>query len=289
MTTNMEPANFLIQLEAPSTYRIRIIDNIGSPNHLPLAFYFNRFADARLKRYWHRFMKELKRDFPHAITDDMVRILDTDYADTSSSQALQLTDNLLLGKGHHKVVYTYPNRPMWCVKVVYDHSSFDVWRELRYRRARELMGWPSTMLTRYNGLVETNLGTGWVYERIVDYDGQPSQSLKDYILAADTPAGMDELKSLIEEFRHLWQEELVIVSDTNPENFAVQRVTPTRHRLRIVDNIGSGSHLPIAFYSKHFARKRVQRYWKRFLREMRRDHPNIISEDFVIAFENFNE
>lgn len=288
MTSNMEPANFLIQMEAPSTYRIRVIDNIGSSNHLPLAFYFDCVADARLKRYWDRFVKELKRDFPQAITDEILQNLYTKFKDNTSCPVLQLSCDELLGKGHHKVVYTYPNRPMWCVKIVYDHSSFDVWRELRYRRARDFMGWPSSMLTKYNGTVETNLGTGFVYERIVDYDGQPSQSLKDYILAADNPAGMNELKSLIEEFRQLWRQELVIVSDTNPDNFAVQKITPTRHRLRIVDNIGSGVRLPIIFYSRHFARKRIQRYWKRFLREMRRDHPNIINEDFVRAFENLN-
>ena len=289
ITSNMEPVNFVIQRDSPTTYRLRIIDNIGSPSYLPLAFYFDSIADGRLKRYWHRFMRELKANFPHVVTDDIIQILDTDTIDKPASQVLQLTDDLLLGKGHHKAVYTYPNRPMWCVKVVYDNSSFDVWRELRYRRARSRMGWPSSMLTKYNGLVETNLGKGYVYERIADYDGRPSKSLKDYILAADTPAGMDELKALIGEFRQLWQQELVIVSDTNPENFAVQKITPTGYLLRIVDNIGSGSHLPIVFYSRHFARKRVERYWKRFLREMRRDHPAIISDEFVRTFENFNE
>jgi hypothetical protein len=39
-----------------------------------------------------------------------------------------------------------------------------------------------------------------------------------------------------------------------------------------VDNIGNSDFLPIADYSAFFARRKIQRKWRRFEQSMRRDY-----------------
>lgn len=69
--SNVETENFLIQRTAPNIFRIRIVDNIGSPVAIPLMFYISCFARFHIERYWRRFIDLLHDSYPDLITEDM--------------------------------------------------------------------------------------------------------------------------------------------------------------------------------------------------------------------------
>lgn len=75
VTSDVDPANFLVQKLSAVRKRIRIVDNIGTPVLIPLAFYFDYFADKRFKRYWQRFVARLAQEYPHIVTDTVVKKL----------------------------------------------------------------------------------------------------------------------------------------------------------------------------------------------------------------------
>ena len=75
VTSDVDPANFLVQEISLTKKRIRIVDNIGSPVLIPLAFYFDYFAERRMKRYWRRFVERLVRQYPEIFTDKVARQL----------------------------------------------------------------------------------------------------------------------------------------------------------------------------------------------------------------------
>ncbi|MCR4877359.1 MAG: PhoP regulatory network YrbL family protein, partial [Clostridiales bacterium] len=86
-------------------------------------------------------------------------------------ETVYLTEELLIGKGGRKDVYINPKNPAQCIKInARDAGDHRV--EMNYRRSREIRNLPpSGLMVSYFGSVETNLGTGYVFERIVDYDG----------------------------------------------------------------------------------------------------------------------
>ena len=66
ITSNMEPGNFCVQLVSADSYRLRIVDNIGSPVFIPLLFYVDTLALHHVKRYWQRFVSDLHPEIPLA-------------------------------------------------------------------------------------------------------------------------------------------------------------------------------------------------------------------------------
>ena len=92
-----------------------------------------------------------------------------------------LNEGLLIGKGGNQTVYINPKNPAQCIKISNGVDN-DHRREMKYRRSRELRHLPqSALLTGYYGSVETNLGTGYVFERIVDFDEAGSKTLEELI------------------------------------------------------------------------------------------------------------
>lgn len=86
------------------------------------------------------------------------------------------SDELVIGVGAHRACYIHPEDHQKCIKVIYSQNdpiaSKEIKRELAYYKHLNsyLKDWRG--LTRYYGTVETNLGTGYVYDRIVDFDGK---------------------------------------------------------------------------------------------------------------------
>lgn len=75
ITSNVEPANFLVQRLSETEFTIRVIDNVGSPVLFPLAYYFDSFARRRIKRYWNRLLRELQEDHPVVMTKKLYDML----------------------------------------------------------------------------------------------------------------------------------------------------------------------------------------------------------------------
>lgn len=75
ITSNMEPCNFCVQIVAPDFYRLRIMDNIGSPVLIPLIFYIDALALRHIKRYWRRFVLDLNRQYPWLINENIAAML----------------------------------------------------------------------------------------------------------------------------------------------------------------------------------------------------------------------
>lgn len=75
VTSDMDPANFMVQKISESEFTIKIIDNIGTPVMIPLAYYFDYFAAKRTKKYWQRFLNFLKVLFPNVFTPSVLHKL----------------------------------------------------------------------------------------------------------------------------------------------------------------------------------------------------------------------
>ena len=83
---------------------------------------------------------------------------------------------------------------------------------------------------------------------------------------------------IMKKFKQLLFEELIVTSNVESSNFLVQRASETKFSVRIIDNIGSPVFFPLAYYFDFFARRHLQKYWKRFLKELQEDHPAVMTD-----------
>ena len=73
VVSNIDSYNYMIQLLSPTKYTIRAIDNIGTPAHVPLAYYFDFLALKHIKKYWARFAKRYSEKYPGIFPKDLLK------------------------------------------------------------------------------------------------------------------------------------------------------------------------------------------------------------------------
>lgn len=193
-------------------------------------------------------------------------------------EPLFLTDDLFLGKGEHKAVYVHPNDPTLCVKILFKKPDPDLKRELKYRRSLGSRAEKMLLFTKYFGEVETNKGTGYVFERIVNFDGTNCITLKDYFNEFDS---IENLVSLLLRFKAEYFNEKCVLFDADDGNFLVQWSSATHSRIRIIDNIGSSAAIPILYYSDYLLNKRAIKIWRQFVHQIRAEHEDVINDEIV--------
>lgn len=181
-----------------------------------------------------------------------------------------LSDKLFVVKGVHKAVYRHPSNTRYCIKVTFTFRDTDIERELLYRKALKIRNKKPSLLPEYFGSVETNLGPGHVFEYIVDYDNQPSLELKSVF---------EKNLDVREIFRDMLLAQKIVVSDVDPSNFMVQRISADRFTFKVVDNIGSPVMVPLAYYFDFVAERRIAKYWNRFIDECKLHYTSFLTSD----------
>ena len=193
-----------------------------------------------------------------------------------------LTDDLFLGDGNHKIVYAHPTDNKLCVKLLRTPDDPDFAKEMRYRKALGGRADSMTLITKFFGEAETSKGTGYLFERVTDYDGKNSQTMLNVL--DDTVADKKLLpatEKLLLDFKQTYFDEKFLLAGVDPDNYLVQKISPTERRVRIIDNIGIASFIPLPYYFDFFALKRAKKYRLRFVEQMRDGYGKIFSEEYL--------
>lgn len=196
-----------------------------------------------------------------------------------------LTDDLFLGTGMHKTVYAHPTDPQFCIKILHHTPDPDFEREMRYRKAIGKRADSLTMLTKYFGEIETNKGGGYLYERVINFDGTNSKTL----LALCEETGLDKknlplLEKILLDFKRVYFAENIPLAGIDADNYLVQKTAPDEYRVRIIDNIGTSAIIPLAYYFDVFAKKRAAKYWRKMAHEISDRYRLLFTEDFLHKF-----
>ena len=175
---------------------------------------------------------------------------------------------LVVGVGRHRACYIHPEDVSKCIKVVHnpgEHAFQEIKRELAYYKHLEsyLKDWSG--LPRFYGEFETNLGRGFVYDRIVDFDGRPSQSIDQRYNENNLEQLHDELLMLIDRLQcYLWDNRITTMS-IKPYNVLCHRINESEIIPVVCDNIGSASFLPVEYYCPWLCHQKQKRLFNRFM------------------------
>ena len=193
-----------------------------------------------------------------------------------------LTDDLFLGDGNHKIVFAHPTDKNLCVKLLRTPDDPDFAKEMRYRKALGDRADSMTLLTKYFGEVETSRGKGYLFERVIEPDGKSSPTMLNVLNDTFTYRELvPETEKLLLDFKRVFFAEKFLLAGVDPDNYLVQTISPTERRVRIIDNIGVATFIPLPYYFDYFAVKRVKKYWRRFVDLMRSDYGKIFSQDYL--------
>lgn len=184
-----------------------------------------------------------------------------------TSNTIDLTETAIFNNGCHKKVYYHPNNINWCIKIPYNaEGQDDIDRELFIRRRLQEKNITSKILPKYFGTVHTNLGLGYIFELIKDFDGNISLTLDDYL--KDKNLFNKNYEKILENIlfckKRLFEEKLIIMGIW-PENIIIQRSNINALRPILVNDLGSAALIPLEYYFDYFNKKRTVRRWSRFI------------------------
>ena len=193
-----------------------------------------------------------------------------------------LTDDLFLGEGNHKIVYAHPIDKNLCIKLLRTPDDPDFAKEMRYRKILGKHADSMTLLTKFFGEVDTSKGKGYLFERVIDCDGKSSPTMLNVLdeAVADKKL-LPDVEKILLDFKRVYFDEKFLLAGVDPDNYLVQKISPTERRVRIIDNIGTASFIPLPYYIDYFAVKRLKKYWRRFVEMMRDDYGDLFTENFL--------
>lgn len=176
---------------------------------------------------------------------------------------LILKDNI--GSGRHRRCYQHPSDNRKCIKTLYnpdDGGLKEVQRETAYYLKKTESIQACRAIPNYYGTVQTNLGPGYVFDLVTDYDGTISKSLDFYIRHKRIPLSVIEAK--LAELHNMLIEHGISTMTLKEYNVLVRKTAPQECSLVVIDNIGEAEFVPLASYFRFLHRRKINRSIQRF-------------------------
>lgn len=198
------------------------------------------------------------------------------------SKVLTINEELFIGSGGHQATYIHPIDATKCIKIPHTPDDGDVRKEMRYRKSCASKLEKSRLVTEFFGTVETNLGLGYIFERVLDYNGKTSRDMKNFLpkTKPDT-ATLQKIWTILLNFKSDFLHENIAIVDTDIENFMVQETAPGAYRVRIVDNIGTPVLIPLVYWFEFAAAWKAKRYWNRIVDWLAENYSEVIPPELV--------
>lgn len=185
---------------------------------------------------------------------------------------LNLTSNLLFAQGSERNCYIHPLEPSKIIKLVFNQkekSSNQNNVEYKYYQYLEKKGIDFSHLSKCHGWIDTNLGKGLVFEKIVNYDGSNAKSLRFYI--QNKLLKKEQEEQLLDELKHYLIKNTILFADATSVNVICQKIETNKYKLVIIDGLGTrregfkfNLYLKISMYKKY----KILKQWNLFLNNL---------------------
>ncbi len=184
---------------------------------------------------------------------------------------LVLEEKHIIGQGKDRVCYMHPDDSDKCVKIIkVNHSHKQSIREHSYYRFMKRKNKDMRFLSRYYGKLNTNLGSGLVFELCKDSDIKISKSIDYYFennLYIESLSIIDNLKRLRENLI----DNSIIFTDLSPYNILYKTDTKT---IMVIDGIGNYDFIKISNYFEILAKNKINRRFDRFEKHLFEKYPH---------------
>ncbi len=194
---------------------------------------------------------------------------------------IQLADHSPIAEGGRQVVFQHPEFSNLLIKILKPtfknprlSRRYETWRHGIYRSwQREFTEYLAVLhraegyfsrLPYYSGICHTDLGMGFVVEKLMAPTGEMAPTLKDVLQSEDLT--LAHLNSLREDFVNLMNEMrkyVVTYSDISSHNIVV--TGPDMTHLVLIDGLGGRAWIPIKRFSQYAFDRSHHKYLRRVL------------------------
>ena len=198
--------------------------------------------------------------------------------------AVNITDDLFLGKGGHRACYRHPVDKTKCIKIILNSDGArTVNFELDFLRTLHKRGFYPKLIPRYYGMIETSKGTGYVYDLVQNEDGTPALTLDDFLKNPELlNSSREKLLKLMNSLHKDLYDNQVIVRSLEAWNVLFPRAADGTLSIRLVNDLGMPYRLKIPYHNSYAAHKHVEKHWKKFKHDMRPYYKdNQTAQDFI--------
>lgn len=189
---------------------------------------------------------------------------------------LTLAESDLINRGANRACYGHPEDPRRCIKVDLPSGS-GTWQglnQIEFDHYRELVDRLGESLYRHapccHGFVETSLGPGLCFDRVLNADGSPSVRIGVYI--AEGARDLAEVLGLIDRLYGFVRDAGVMLFDVNLNNLLVRVDAFGEPELVAIDWKGAKAlreWLPVSMLIPFVARRKVARRFARLKQQAR--------------------
>ena len=170
-----------------------------------------------------------------------------------------------IGKGLHRECYIHPDDSNQCVKVVVHGDLSESKREQKYYKFLQKKNIRWDIVPRFHGLVETDKGSGAVFDLIRDFNGEVSKTLEYYL--SSEQLDKKEIPGICEAiatFKRELHSQAIITMTLSPKNIMYKKTAGNEGCLVLIDNIGNSDFIPVCTYITYLAKKKIARKLLRF-------------------------
>ena len=178
---------------------------------------------------------------------------------------IRLDASGFIGKGLHRECYIHPDNINQCVKVVVHGDLSESKREQKYYKFLQKKNIRWDIVPQFHGLIDTDKGSGAIFDLIRDYNGEVSKTLEYYL--SSTQLDKDEIPGIcqaISTFKHELHRQAIITMTLSPKNIMYKKTDQNQGRLVLIDNIGNSDFIPICTYITYLGKKKITRKIIRF-------------------------
>lgn len=174
------------------------------------------------------------------------------------------------GTGAHRKCFPHPDNPDQCIKVIYNESASarkEIVRELKYYDvlSSSLKDWRG--VPRYYGKVQTDMGTGYVYDLIRNYDGSAAPTLQKLMRDCKTEEEAQVILGIFKKFRQYLYDNEIQTLPLQSYNVLCQKTGPGADDYMPVacDNLGERAGIPLSRWFTFLCHRKQERRWKAFM------------------------
>ena len=203
--------------------------------------------------------------------------------DTKLKSFLNLTEDLFYGAGRHKKCYLHPIEENLCIKIAYNRGGqTDLLREIDYIKVLKRRNKNYDLLPQYYGEIETNLGHGYLFEVIRNFDKSKSITLQEILLSPELfKINFDLTVKMVQELKSKLFDNEIITMGLFPENIIFQKISPAEYKVRIVNDMGSGVLIPLEYHFHYFAKAKVARRWEQFINTLKTQYASELTNKLI--------
>lgn len=189
---------------------------------------------------------------------------------------IELNDTYLIAKGGERACYIHPQDSTKVIKILdikmKDKHNNQNKLEFIYMNYLKNKKVDLSLVTDCYGYVETNLGQGLVFDRVLDYNGEPTKSFRYYV--AYKLLSYEEQNRLITQLKDYLYKNMILFVDNSLTNIFCQEYKKGNYKLIIVDGLGS-KRMGMKFWLYRnfipYTQYKIKRQWNKFMMLYKKD------------------